>query len=538
MDADAPRIDATAGRSSSSAPLLAFALGVFIVGVELMITAVALPPILADLADWTQLREASWIVNGYLVAYVAIIPLAGRAADRYSVPLLFAGSLIVFAIGSLLAGAAQSLEWLIAARVMQGIGAGAVVPLATAGASHLYGGRLRARAIGVVGAATFLGMAAGPFLGAAILQSIQVPGETLFGPSWRWVFYLAAPLAALAALYMWAASPDWRASQHAGANEPLDIIGAALFTAAVAAGLVALTLVGEADSVMILGLAALAIVALGLSLWRFSRARAPFIDLRHFADRTFSGAVLLSLLTGYALATAIIGGAVFVDRVRYSGPDEQQLALGALAGSMAVGALLAGFVVRRLGVRLPSLLGLGLSIAGLLLLATLTPGSAIALLSGGLALFGFGFGLTVTARSTAAVEALGAAAFGVAAAGVTVARMLGMGIGLAALTVLGSNRIESLSVVLVDQAARDAVLPAALQGRPLEDYLVVDALERWAADQAAGILSVVFLVAAVVTALAIVPTLAMRDRPGAARGSDQEGSVDGVAEASRAGLAI
>ena len=515
----------------------------FIVGVELMITAVALPPILADLADWTQLRQASWIVNGYLVAYVAVIPLAGRAADRYSLPLLFAGSLIVFAIGSILAGAAQSLEWLIAARVMQGIGAGAVVPLATAGASHLYGGRLRARAIGIVGAATFLGMAAGPFLGAAILQSIHVPGESMLGPSWRWVFYLAAPLAALAALYMWAASPDWRTSQSAEANaahadEPLDVIGGALFTVAVAAGLVALTLVGEADTPVILGLAALAIVALALALWRFSRAQAPFIDLRHFADRTFSGAVLLSLLTGYALATAIIGGAVFVDRVRYSGPDEQQLALGALAGAMAVGALLAGFVVRRLGVRLPSLLGLGLSIVGLLILATLTPASAITLLAGGLALFGFGFGLTVTARSTAAVEALGAAAFGVAAAGVTVARMLGMGIGLAALTVLGSNRIESLSVVLVDQAARDAVLPPALQGRPLEDYLVVDALERWAADQAAGILSAVFLVAAVVTALAIVPTLAMRDRPGAARGSDQEGSVDGVAEASRAGLAI
>jgi hypothetical protein len=161
----------------------------------------------------------------------------------------------------------------------------------------------------------------------------------------------------------------------------------------------------------------------------------------------------------------------------------------------------------------------------------------LALLASGLAIFGFGFGLTLTARSTAAVEALGAAAFGAAAAGVTVARMLGMGIGLAALTVLGSNRIESLSVVLVDQAARDAVLPPQLQGRPLEDYLVVDALEQWAAGQAAGILSAVFAVAAAVTAIAIVPTLAMRNRPGVAD-EGEEGSVDGVTEASRAGLAI
>jgi hypothetical protein len=140
------------------------------------------------------------------------------------------------------------------------------------------------------------------------------------------------------------------------------------------------------------------------------------------------------------------------------------------------------------------------------------------------------------------VEALGRNAFGLASAGVTVARMLGMGIGLAALTVLGSNKIQSLSVVLTDQAARDAVLPAGLQGRPLEDYLVVDALESWAAGQAASILSTLFVVAAAVTALAILPTLAMRNRPAAERGTTQleldEDVTNGVEDASRAGLAI
>jgi hypothetical protein len=152
---------------------------------------------------------------------------------------------------------------------------------------------------------------------------------------------------------------------------------------------------------------------------------------------------------------------------------------------------------------------------------------------GGLSLFGFGFGLTVTARSTAAVEALGRKAFGVASAGVTVARMLGMGIGLAALTVLGSKKIEALSIVLVDQQARDAILPPNLQGRPLENYLVVDALERWAANEAATILSTLFVVAAVVTAVAILPTLAMRNRA-----EEGEGVGDGLEEASTAGITI
>ena len=517
----------------------ALCVGVFLVGVELLVTAVALPFIVADLADWTRLREASWIINGYLVAYVAVMPLAGRAADRHSLPNLFAGSLALFAIGSITAGAAQSLEWLIGARVVQGLGAGAIVPLATAGASHLFDGSTRARALGVVGALTFLGMAAGPFLGAAVLQGVQLTEPALLAPAWRWIFYLGAPLALLGAIYTWAAAPAWpRATTAAG----LDLLGAALFTSAVATGLVAITSVGQAEPAMVGALALAAVVSLGLALIRFATAPAPFLDLRHFADRTFSGAVLLSLLTGYGLATAIIGGAVFIDRVRYAGPGEQQLALGGLALAMALGALGSGFVLRRTGVVVLSLIGLALSIAGLLWLSTASVQTELASIVGGLSAFGFGFGLTVTARSSAAVEALGRSAFGVASAGVTVARMLGMGIGLAALTVLGSNRIQALSLVLIDQQARDAVLPPNLQGRPLEDYLVVNALEAWAANQAATILSTLFVVAAIVTAVAIVPTLAMRNRPSVSSGAEprehREGVSDGVEQASQAGIAI
>jgi MFS family permease len=502
---------------SAWALLLALSLGALIVGIELMVTAVALPQIVAELADWTRLREASWVVNGYLVAYVAVMPLAGRAADRFGLLSLFAASLTVFAVASLLAGAAQSLGWLIGARVVQGLGAGAVVPIATAGASQLFAGPARARALGVVGAATFLGMAAGPFIGAAIIQALD----------WRWVFYLPAPLALLAAIYAWAAAPRRRAAL--AERVPLDVVGAGLFTGAVACALVALTAAGEADPTTPLVLGGAALVLLLLAVLRFRHATYPFLELRAFADRTFSGAVLLSLLTGYALATALIGSAVFVDRVRYAGADEQQLALGSLAAAVAVGALGTGFVLARVGVRLPSIVGLALSVAGLLLASTAGPSSGIEILVAGLALFGLGFGVTVTARSSAAAEALGPRHFGVAAAGVTVARMIGMGAGLAALTALGSNRIQALSVVLTDAAARDAVLPVALRGRPLEDYLVVDALEAWAASQAAGILSTLFVIAAVVTAIAIVPTLAMRDRPGEL-GPANEGNGDGVTD--------
>ncbi len=513
--------------------LVALGLGVFLVGIELMVTAVALPQILSSLTDWTQLRHASWIINGYLVAYVAVMPLAGRAADRYSLPALYGLSLAAFAIGSLVAGSAQSLDWLIAGRIVQGAGAGAIFPLATAAAGHLFEGHGRARAIGVVGALSFLGMAAGPFIGATIIGTFQISGGALVAPSWRWIFYLCAPFAVLAGLYTWAAARNWSMPRRAGG---LDVVGAALFTGGVGLGLLAITLIGADAAIDPLVAAGASAVCLVAALAWFARSRDPFLDVRYFRDRTFTGAVLMSLLTGYSFATAVVGAAVFVDRVRYAGAGEQQIALGALAGATAIGALGAGYLVRPLGVMLPSLAGLLAEIVGLLVVSTAGPDTDLAVLCVGLALFGAGFGVTVTARTTGSLEALGRRAFGVGSAALTVARMLGMGVGLAALTVLGSNRIEALSAVLTDQSARDAILPAALRGRPLQDYLVVDALERWAAGQAADILSTLFVVAAAVTAVAILPTLAMRNRPRAtvppaARDEDELGEVEQAPQA-------
>ena len=162
-------------RRSALVLLGVFGSGVFLAGTELMMTAVALPSILADLVEqtggsaWVELRKASWIVNGFLLVYVVTMPLAGRMADLWGARRLFLWALVVFVVGSALAGAAADLDQLIAARLVQAAGAGVLVPVATAAASHLFEGHARPRALGTVAALTFLGMAAGPFLGAAIL---------------------------------------------------------------------------------------------------------------------------------------------------------------------------------------------------------------------------------------------------------------------------------------------------------------------------------------------------------------------------------
>jgi MFS family permease len=534
--------------------LAVFGIGVFLAGLELMITATALPSILLDLAvqdelgkpSFSELRHASWIVNGYLLAYVVAMPLAGRIADVWGARRLFLGALVLFIAGSIVAGRGQTIDELIVGRVIQGIGGGILVPVGTAAASHLFEGHARPRALGIIGGLTFLGMAAGPFLGAAILGGFSVaPGLDRLGvpdpsplrdaltPPWRWVFYVNVPIGIAGLLIAWAASHGWETPRR---RVGIDLAGAVIWSVALAAGLGATTLIGVTDlgglDPLLVGggLAVLAVAATVATIVRGLRASDPFLEPRLFRRAAFSSAALVSLLTGYAFATAIIGGAVFVDRVLYGGPDDQRFALGALAAATAVGALLSGFAVRVLSLRLVTLLGLGLSAAMLVLMAGWTPAVGIGVVALVLGAFGFGFGLTVTPRSTAAVESAGRASFGMASAIVTVARMLGMAIGVAVLTAYGSTRIDTLYDRLFSTADPDgwkAVIPAELRDRPLRDGLVVDALERWAANEANGILVGMFLAAGIVTIVAIPPGLALGGRARRLRAEVPEGRAAG-----------
>jgi MFS family permease len=503
-------------------------IGVFLSGLELMITAVALPSIVVDLADWTQLRAASWIVNGYLLVSIVVMPLAGRLCDLWGARRLYLLSMALFTVGSALAGRAQGLEELIAARLVQASGGGAMLPVATAAAAHLAGAARRPQALGLVGALTFLGMAAGPFAGAAILDVVhpaaalailaleQGPLASWFDAAWRYVFYLNVPFGLGALAIAWA-STDWETPIRPGR---LDLVGAALVSVALAGLLGGLTLAGS-EAPLPGGLDPVAaswlLVMLGPAVGAVAAARSwagrrasPPAQRGLPASTAFGAAVLVSLLTGYAFATAIVGGAVFVDRVLYGGPDLQRLALGALAAATAIGSLGAGLVARIAGLRVVTLAGLALASVALAIAARWTPATSIGAVAGGLAVFGLGFGLTVTPRSTAAVEALGREAFGVASAGVTVARMLGMAVGLAVLTAYGSTTIDRLwSAIHATPEAYRQVIPEELRDRPIRDGLVVQALERWASGEAARVMVGVFLVAAVVNAAAVAPAAAL-----------------------------
>ena len=504
------------------AALIFASLGVLLGGAELMVVAIALPSIVADFGGWADLGAVSWIVNGYLLAYVVAMPLAGRAADLWGARRLYVVALLLFVIGSAGAGWARfagpddGLAWLIGWRVVQGLGGGALVPLSMALASHLFSGRSRSAALGLEGAATYIGMAIGPAYGAWVLLSFRLPIPGLDVAQWQWIFWLNVPIGIVTLLLIYVVAGGVETPRvRAG----LDLVGALLLSAALAVGIGAITMTGTAswtDPTVIGGLVGAVILLAAFVAWEL-RSSEPLVDVRLFADRAFTAANAVSLLTGYTLATAIIGGPVFVDRVLFGSEADASVALTALTLAVAVGALVGGLLSAFVGERLVSVLGVVGTSVGLWLALGWDAGTELERLVRDLAIYGAGFGLTVSPRATAAVEAAGSGAYGVASAMVQITRTIGMSFGLALLTSIGQNRIDELSRLVNDPASRDILVTEL--GRP--DFRGVDPqtslalvafLEEWSQGQAADVLRLVLGIALGAAVVTLVPAWFVRGR--------------------------
>jgi EmrB/QacA subfamily drug resistance transporter len=522
------------------AVLVVASLGVFLGGAELMVVAIALPAIVADFGGWASLARASWIVNAYLLAYIVAMPLAGRAADLWGARRLYVVALALFCAGSLgaglsrLAGPEAGLEWLIVSRAVQGFGGGAMVPLSMALASHLFVGRARAAALGVEGAATYVGMAIGPAYAAWVLLGFNLPLPGVDLAAWQWIFFLNVPAGIITLLLIYVVAGGVETPRTPGR---LDLVGALLISVALLSGIGALTVAGERGwtDPLILGGLALAIASLVAFVVVERRMGAPLVDPRLFANRSFSASNAVSLLTGYTLATAIIGGPVFVNRVLNAGADQSALALTALTAAIAVGAVAGGLLSAVAGERLTAVLGVALTAAGLFLAIGWGTDTGIDRLARDLAIFGGGFGLTVSPRATAAVEAAGASAYGVASAMLQITRTVGMSVGLALLTSIGQNRINDLTALINDPARRDALVtqlghPEFVGVDPRSSLALVDLLEVWSRQEAADVLSLVLTIALGVALATILPALLVgAPRPAAGLRAEDEDYSTGSA---------
>jgi MFS family permease len=446
-------------------------IAVFITALDQTVVVTALPQMIGDLQlSITQLDHAAWIISAYLLGFVVVMPLMGRVSDLYGRRRIFLLCLLIFGVSSVFCGLAPELGsafnpgflgllgidtsspgliWLVAARLVQAVGGGALVPLAIAIASDYfqYPQQIRTKgaekapddvqakpalslglALGIIGAVTEAGGAVGPLYGALIVDHL----------GWRYIFYLNVPLVIGLLIASWYFIP--RGKRLRGR---IDWLAAILLAAALTCFSLGLAQQGTALSPNVANVAVpqnnpiallLALLFLALFVLVERKIRWPLIDLKLFRRLAFSASGWTSLLVGAALIIAMTDIPIYVDTVLRGSALDSGLALLRLTVMIPIGAVLGGWLCNRLTCRVVGLLGLLFTATGFYLMSRwpvivdgwqMAPGTMTA---------GFGFGLVIAPISTTALNAVRPSQAGMSSAIVTALRMVGMMLGLALLT--------------------------------------------------------------------------------------------------------
>ena len=418
--------------SSQSVVLGILCLGVFSTALDQTVVVAALPLLMVDLEiPLTDLDKASWIITGYLISYTVAMPLAGRLSDVYGRVRIFQVALVVFALGSALVALAPNFNWIVPARVIQAVGGGATVPIGLAMAVAAVSTEKRGLAIGLVAASAEAGSVVGPLYGGYIIEWI----------GWRWIFWFDVPqsllLIGLMAILPNRANPDAK----------MDYFGALALGAALTVLTVALAQrsIFTAESVYpYLALAAGAIL-IGVLITVERRAVQPLLASFLYTSRAFLSSNIAQFLVGVALIMALVCVPLMAGTVMERGPLESALSLVRLTAAIPVGALVGGYILRWTGVREVCIVGLALMATGLLFMSGWETEVGELRLTLPLVAAGLGFGLVIPPIGVSALSAAPSDYWGAAASLVTASRMLGMALGLAALSAWGIERFYSLT---------------------------------------------------------------------------------------------
>ncbi|BBY91517.1 putative triacylglyceride transporter [Mycobacterium gallinarum] len=386
-----------------------------------------------------QIQRVTPIVTVYLLGYIAAMPLLGRASDRFGRKMLLQVSLAGFAVGSVVTAMSTDLDILVIGRLIQGIASGALLPVTLALAADLWSSRKRAAVLGGVGAAQELGSVLGPIYGILLLWA--------FG-HWQSVFWVNVPLAIIAMVMIHFSLP---ARQKPENPEKVDVVGGLLL--ALTLGLATWGLYNPAPdgkevlprNGVILLIGAL-IAAVAFFVWeRFAKTRLIEPAGVHF--RPFLAALGASLVAGAALMVTLVNVELFGQGVLDKDQIEAALLLLRFLVALPIGALLGGWIATKVGDRIVACAGLLIAAGGYYLVSG-WPADVLSarhdlgfislpMLDTDLAIAGLGLGLVIGPLTSATLRVVPAAQHGIASAAVVVARMIGMLIGVAALSAWG-----------------------------------------------------------------------------------------------------
>ncbi len=512
----APEAEGRVGASPRSI-LWVVGFAVFVAADDLTVVTTMLRPIINDLGLTLPdgLDDAAWIVNVYLIAFVSIMPLAGRLSDVIGRRRLFVLAYCVFLVGTIVIPLSSSMTPFLIGRVLTAIGGGAMVPVALAVVGDVFSDDQRARALGSLGAIETFGWVWGPLYGALLVRFLD----------WRWQFWLNIPLALVGlALAWWALAgvDDGREKEAAAegrSKRTVDWTGAVLASLTLIA--LDLALLGNAEIQSVTGLEELqggsgfdfrllfpvAFVLGALFVRHERRTEDPLIDPAFFASRNLRIALFVNLIVGAALIIAMVDVPIFVNAIEIDLERSAVLAgwvLAAMTAAMAVASWVGGRLAEQLSYRVPTILGMAAaSIALLIMGLTWAPDLNFSVGAAQLALLGAGLGLVFAPTTATVVDASPPHQRGAAAAIVMIVRLVGLSVGLAALTAWGLARFNELRSTIELPPISDPTFPVAVQ--------------EASAELTANAISETFLAATVLTAIGFVVALFARridDRPG------------------------
>jgi EmrB/QacA subfamily drug resistance transporter len=331
------------------------------------IVSTAMPRVIADLHGFDRY---TWVSTAYLLTSTVMVPIYGKLSDLFGRKPIFLFGVVVFLIGSALSGASQSMNQLIAFRALQGIGAGALLPIAIAIVGDLFTPRERGKWQGVTGSVFGISAIIGPTLGGFITQN----------SSWRWVFYVNLPIGIAALLVLIFLMPTLRGKAK---DVSIDYVGAALLVLGTVPLLLGFTFAGSQFdwlSPQTIGLFAGAFVALVsfaiYEAWLERRGGQPIIEPSLFKNSIFSVSTLITTIFGMALFGGIFFIPLYVQGVVGSSATSSGLVLTPLMLTSVVGSIVSGQLVSRLGrYKWIAILGMLVSVAGVVLLARLNVNS-------------------------------------------------------------------------------------------------------------------------------------------------------------------
>ncbi|GAA3218867.1 hypothetical protein GCM10010468_42600 [Actinocorallia longicatena] len=475
-------------------------LGMFVAIVSATIVANALPVITTDLGAGQS--TYTWVIVSTLLATTVTSPLWGKLADLADKKKLLQAGLLVFALGSALSGAAVNPGLLIAARVVQGIGAGGLLALTQVIMATILSPRERGRYNGYMGAVLAVGTSGGPLLGGLIVDVDWL--------GWRWCFFIVVPLALLAMAVL-QRNLDLPVRRR---EVTVDWAGAALITSSASLLMVWVTFAGAEYpwlSWQTLAMAGGGIVLAALFTWVEGRAAEPIVPLRLFRNPTVSLAVVASLLAGVIMYSSTTFLSQYFQLSAGKSPTMAGILTLPLILSLAVASTLSGRIISTSGRWKPFLAAGGVMLAmgsGLLgLLRHSTPYLVVAL---GMAFVGVGLGMTLQNLVLSVQNQVRPEQLGAASTSVSFFRTLGGTIGVSALGTVLSHRVVEYSS---DDLARLGVHGSS-SGDAIPDLPSLPAPVRSVLENAFGhAIGDVFLYTAPLALLSLVAIACIKEVP-------------------------